>query len=404
MDTPRSHETAEPTTRLETDIPSYRGDTLSAVTPSLAAALGVPGYEDLLDAGRVRGAAFLLVDGLGTRLLARHAHLAPTLAALAQRGSQLRSGFPATTATSLASLGTGLPAGGHGIVGMSFTADGFGDTEPCPALEALSWCAHTPEGSVDLRGQAPPESVQPNATVFERAAADGVEVSRVVPGFHHGSGLTRALLRGPGRFVAADAPDELVPGMLEALRVPGRALVYGYHGDLDAAGHVFGPGSEEWIEELVRVEALVSDLASDLPADSVLAVVADHGMVHTGEHRIDLDNSPELLRGVSRLSGEARVRHVHTEPGAAPEVLAAWREVLGERAYVVERERAIAEGWYGAVSDRNRGRLGDVIAAARGDWTLLRPEAEPKQTSMIGHHGSWTADEQLVPLLLLRPE
>ncbi|MBE3002289.1 alkaline phosphatase family protein [Nocardiopsis sp. HNM0947] len=404
MDTPRPHDNAEPTTRLETDIPSYRGDTLSAVTPSLAAALGVPGYDDLLGAGHVRAAAFLLVDGLGTRLLARHAHLAPTLAELARRGSELRSGFPATTATSLAALGTGLPAGESGIVGLSFTADGFGDASPGPALDALSWCAHTPDGSVDLRGEAPPESVQPNATVFERAAADGIEVSRVVPGFHHGSGLTRALLRGPGRFVAADAPDELVPGMLEALRGPGRALVYGYHGELDRAGHDHGPGSERWIEELVRVEALVTDLASDLPADTVLAVVADHGMIHTGEHRIDLDRSPDLLRGVNRLSGEARVRHVHTEPGAVPEVLATWREVLGERAHVVERERAIAEGWYGAVSDRNRGRLGDVIAAARGDWTLVRMDAEPRQSAMIGHHGSWTADEQLVPLLLLRPE
>lgn len=404
MDTPRPHETGEPTTQLETGIPSYRGDTLSAVTPSLAAALGVPGYDDLLGAGRVRAAAFLLVDGLGTRLLARHAHLAPTLAALAQRGAELRAGFPATTATSLAALGTGLTAGEHGIVGLNFTADGFGDAAPGPSLEALSWCAHTPHGSVDLLGEAPPESVQPNATVFERAAADGVEVSRVVPGIHDGSGLSRALLRGPGRFVAADAPEELVPGMLEALRGPGRALVYGYHGDLDRAGHDHGPGSDRWVEELVRVEALVSDLASDLPPDTVLAVVADHGMIHTGEQRIDLERSPDLLRGVSRLAGEARVRHVHTEPGAAPDVLAAWRAVLSERAHVVERERAIAEGWYGTVSDRNRGRLGDVVAAARGGWTLVRPEAEPKQSSMIGHHGSWTADEQLVPLLLLRPE
>lgn len=398
MDTPSS------TPHPEIGVPAYRADTLSAVTPSLAAALGVPGHDDLLGAGRVRAAAFLLVDGLGAQLLDRYADHAPTLAALARSGSVLRAGFPATTATSLASLGTGLPSGEHGVIGYSFALDGTEGTPQGPVMSALGWCAHPAPDTVDLREDFPPEKVQPHSTVFERAAADGVEVSRLVPGLHHGSGLTRAVLRGPGRTVAAEAPEELVPGMLEALRGPGRALVYGYHGDLDRAGHDHGPGSGRWIEELERVETLVSDLASDLPPDTVLAVVADHGMIDTGDHRIDLDHTPELLWGVDRLGGEARVRHVHTEPGVASDVLAAWREVLGERAHVVERDRAIAQGWYGPVSERHRGRLGDVIAAARDTWTLVRSEAEPLQTAMIGHHGSWTEAEQLVPLLLLRSE
>lgn len=400
MDTPGTDRTAYP----ESGVPTYVNDTLSAVTPSLAGALGVPGHDDLLGAGRARAAAFLLVDGLGAQLLDRYADHAPTLAALASGGSVLRAGFPATTAASLASLGTGLSSGEHGVIGYSFALDGPQGAPQGPIMNALGWCAHAGPEPADLREDFPPEAVQPHRTVFERAAADGVEVSRLVPGFHHGSGLTRAVLRGPGQFVAADAPEELVPGMLEALRVPGRALVYGYHGDLDRAGHDHGPGSGRWIEELVRVEALVSDLASDLPPDTVLAVVADHGMIDTGDHRIDIDRTPGLLSGVDRLGGEARVRHVHTEPGAAADVLATWREVLGERAHVVERDRVIAEGWYGTVFDRNRGRLGDVVAAARDTWTLVRSEAEPVQTAMIGHHGSWTEAEQLVPLLLLRSE
>ncbi|WP_017607181.1 alkaline phosphatase family protein [Nocardiopsis xinjiangensis] len=401
METPRTDRTTYP----EADIPAYVNDTLSAVTPSMAAALGVPGHDDLLGTGRVRAAAFLLVDGLGAQLLDRYADHAPTLAALARGGSVLRAGFPATTATSLASLGTGLPSGGHGVIGYSFALEGPGGIPQGPVMNALGWCAHAVPGSADLREDFPPESVQPHSTVFERAAGDGVEVSRLVPGFHHGSGLTRAVLRGPGQFHDVSRPEELVPGMLEALRGSGRALVYGYHGDLDRAGHDHGPGSGRWIEELERVEALVSDLASDLPPDTVLAVVADHGMIDTGDHRVDIDHTPELLRGVDRLGGEARVRHVHTEPGSAADVLASWREVLGERAHVVERDRAIAEGWYGPnVPDLVRARMGDVIAAARDTWTLVRTRAEPTESAMIGHHGSWTEAEQLVPLLLLRAE
>ena len=400
VETPWTHGT----THRETGIPEYRTDTLSAVTPSLAAALGVPGYDDHLGAGPARAAAFLLVDGLGAELIARYPDQAPTLTELARRGSVLRAGFPSTTASSLASLGTGLPSGEHGIVGYSFALDGPGNARP--VMNALGWCVHaSPEEFTDLRQDFPPESVQPQETVFERAAADVVEVSRLVPDFHIGSGMTRAVLRGPGHFRPMAGPEELVPGMLDALGGPGRAFVYGYHRDLDLIGHIHGPGSEPWLEELGRVDALVADLASGLPPDTVLAVVADHGMIDTGDHRIDLDQSPDLSRGVSALGGEPRVRHVYTEPGAAPDVLAAWSEGLGERAWVVERDRAIAEGWYGPhVPDRVRGRLGDVIAAARHTWTLVRPRGEPVESSLIGHHGSWTAEEQLVPLLFLRSE
>lgn len=69
MDTPSTDSTTYP----ESGIPAYVNDTLSAVTPSLAGALGVPGHEDLLGAGRARAAAFLLVDGLGAQLHARYA-------------------------------------------------------------------------------------------------------------------------------------------------------------------------------------------------------------------------------------------------------------------------------------------------------------------------------------------
>ena len=53
----------------------------------------------------------LVVDGLGWELLRGHPAAAPFLSELAVNGRPLTAGFPATTATSLASLGTGLPPG-----------------------------------------------------------------------------------------------------------------------------------------------------------------------------------------------------------------------------------------------------------------------------------------------------
>jgi len=70
---------------------------------------------------------------------------------------------------------------------------------------------------------------------------------------------------------------------------------------------------------------------------------------------------------------------------------------------VVSREEAIAAGWFGQrVSDYVRPAIGDVVAAARGSAGGLRRTVEPLESAFIGHHGSLTPAEQIVPLLLAR--
>jgi len=126
-------------------------------------------------------------------------------------------------------------------------------------------------------------------------------------------------------------------------------------------------------------------------------VVADHGMV-TVDDRIDLEETPELLEGVRAFGGEVRARHVYTEPGATADVLAAWRAVVGDRAWVRTRDEAVEAGWFGhTVSDRVRPRIGDLVVAAQGRFGMVRELAEAVESSMIGQHGSLTTAEQLVP-------
>jgi len=104
---------------------------------------------------------------------------------------------------------------------------------------------------------------------------------------------------------------------------------------------------------------------------------------------------------VALLGGDARARYAYARPGAAADVLAAWREVLGHRAWVVSRDEAIAEGWFGPVDPRLAPRIGDVVAAPAGPYAIVTSKAEPRQSALIGMHGSLTPADQLVPLLTL---
>jgi predicted AlkP superfamily pyrophosphatase or phosphodiesterase len=363
---------------------------LADVVPSVLTAMGVPGFEARIPLpGKIFGACVLLIDGLGAELLDAYAEDAPVLAGLRRRVLQV--GFPSTTVAGLAAVGTGCRSGMHGMVGYSFRLPGAG------VVNALRWRPH-PWGE-DLRDDLPPEQVQPLPTTFERAASAGVAVSVVSGAEFTGSGLTRAVLRG-GRYVGVQALGDLAACVGSAVADGG--FCYGYHSELDLLGHLYGRGSAAWRMQLRQVDRLVESVVDGLPARGLLAVVADHGMVTVETSEVvDVDDCESLLDGVQAIGGEPRARHVYVTDGAADAVLAAWRETLAERAWVVSREEAITAGWFGEqVSDEVRPRIGDVVAAARGSAAVVRRTVEPLESSFIGHHGSLTPAEQRVPLLL----
>lgn len=368
-------------------IPSYGSGTLADVMPSAAAALGVPGYGDVLGVGPARQVVVLLVDGMGYELLGRHADAAPFLAGLMGEGQAITAGFPSTTVTSLASLGTGLPPGGHGLVGYTFALP-----EEGRVVNALRWDT-----------AADPMAVQPSRTVFQAARDAGVGVAHLAPRAFAASGLTRAALRGAD-YPGAETYGELVQGTEAALDAGGRLLAYVYTGDLDNVGHLRGCGSDGWRAQLAHVDLLARQLAEALDPGAVLVVTADHGMVDVSvEERIDVDTDPVLQAGVREVGGEPRARHVYAEPGAADDVLAAWRERLAGRAVVRSRAEAVAEGWFGdPVADRALERIGDVVVAALGDTGLVATRRQPLESLLIGHHGSLTPAELRVPLLTVR--
>lgn len=372
---------------------------LADVLPALLAALGVCGGDtgtSALTIPPVRAAGVLLVDGLGAEQLRRYAADAPFLAGLPDAGP-LTAGFPSSTATSLTSLGTGTPPTAHGVVGITMRV---GSTRKPTLLHTLHWTDPRTKPPVDLREAFPPEGVQSGPTAWERAAAARVAVTVVSARRFRNSGLTRAALRG-GEFRGVTALGDLAAEMITALRGPGRRLVYGYHADLDALGHEHGPGSLPWRMQLSAVDRLAALVAEHLPADGLLAVTGDHGMV-TVDRRIDADTHPDLRRDVELLGGDPRSRLVYARRGAADNVLATWRSVLDDAALVVSGEQAVAEGWFGPGSTRFADRIGDVVVVARGGTAVVRSAAEPGLSVLPGQHGALSAEEQWVPLLLAR--
>lgn len=364
--------------------PAYGDRSLADVLPAVAQALGSPlGPPPGLVLPEAASYVVFLVDGLGSQLLRRHAHAAPFLVSLLDGSTEATAGVPSTTVTSLTSLGTGLPPGAHGLVGFTSRIPGTDRL-----LNGLLW-----DQDVD------PVAWQPHPTAFARLAAAGVAVTAVNKREFRSSGLTVASQRGAD-YVGADRVGERIAAVLTASAAR-PSLTYVYDGDLDWTGHRFGVASSAWLQQLAMVDAEAEQLREELPQSTRMVIVADHGMVDSPpESRVDVDDHPELRDGVALLGGEARFRHLYLHGGATDDVVAAWRELLGDRAVVQTRDEAIARGWFGAVSPDVRPRLGDVVVACTGEHAVLSTTDFPYEASLVGLHGSLTPVEMLIPVLV----
>lgn len=356
---------------------------LAEVPASVAAGLEVPGFADTLGIGTVQHAVIVLIDGLGWNSLQSHRDVAPCLTSHLHQSHEISTVFPSTTPVGLATLGTGLLPGTHGMVGASFWL---------PEAEQVLTPLHWNEGVT-------PQAVQPERTIFERAAHHGIEVTSVAPGKYSDSGLTRAALRG-GSYEASDSLAARVEHTRRIIRTATRSLTYVYWAELDRIGHAKGVGSPEWRAGLQEVDRLAEQIAGHLPADAAVIVTSDHGMVNC-DNRLSIDDDPLLATGVVRIAGEPRMRHVYVRDGSIDDVVMAWRNRLADKVDIRTREELVDSGLMGRVEPDIAERIGDFVAISRGT-TSLTSSFDPRVSALIGQHGALTDDEMRIPAIIMR--
>jgi predicted AlkP superfamily pyrophosphatase or phosphodiesterase len=316
----------------------------------------------------------LLLDGLGWNQLQQHRAHMPTLASFT--GSHITTVAPSTTATALTSLVTGLAPGEHGLIGYRID---MGDT----VMNVLRWG----DENGDLRRRYPPEQVQPCPPFL------GLSVPVISKAELEGTGFTQAHLSGvkPMGWRAASS----IPVTIRQALDSGETFVYAYYDGIDKIAHErgFGPYYEA---ELRAADALVAQIVSVLPTDTVLLVTADHGQVHVGDNTII--PSPSLMEHVDHQSGEGRFRWLHARRGREGALCDAAQQ-YGDVAWIVTRTQVLDEQWFGArVPDYVARRMGDVALVPFAPVSFEEP-LDGGAFDLVCRHGSLTADEMLVPLL-----
>ncbi|MSS84834.1 alkaline phosphatase family protein [Actinomycetaceae bacterium WB03_NA08] len=350
---------------------------IGEVMPSAAAACGVPASgTNTLGVPHGRSAIVIVVDGLGWLNLQEWKGYAPTLRGFLDQSDPIKSCLPSTTAAALTSITTSALPGSSRMMGYSVAHEG-------KAMNLLHF------------DRADASTWQPQPTIFQRLIDTELRPVVVSARKFASSGLTLASMRGAVFMGADPLTDRFARARKAVTQQP--SLVYLYWSEIDHAGHAHGVGSEEWLHELEAFDRELGRFLSQLPAETSVVLIADHGMINVVD-RIDLAAHDELSNGVQLIAGEGRCVHIHTDTDQDNAVLTRWRDFLGERAYIASPDE------YPNIFGPGDGNslLGAGVAFLQDMSVIVDSRAQsPQSIAQVGVHGSDSPAEVLVPFLTL---
>ena len=351
----------------------------------LSAFLALDGKPNPLSIPPRQSYAVVLVDGLGVANIKSAAGHAGFLNQKLNNSKSLFSGFPTTTATSLASFATGKESGEHAFIGYRIF-----DRKASKAINLLN----------DLGNENLPAKYQDLETISQQAVTSGKRVVTVGPGEYSASGFTQATMPA-AKYLTAKTIEERFEITRSELAKPG-ALVYLYIPELDQLAHRFGSQSQRWLNVIESLDSAMSQFTKSLPKGSGAILTADHGVIDVPQtSHVYLDDY-ESVNGLSMIGGDPRVAFLYFDQGTdLQSKRQSIESELGAHVDVTTVQELVEAGWYQPLSAAATRVAPDLVLLPKGNRVVYhRGFAKVKSMAMIGQHGGMSKAEWEIPLLV----
>ncbi|HEY3998608.1 MAG TPA: alkaline phosphatase family protein [Candidatus Xenobia bacterium] len=389
-------------------LPDYGGGCITSIAAVVCDALGVahdfvPLRERLPEAlvSGVRTVAFILVDGLGYRLLTRWMERHPDSAfhRCERRGvlRKLTTVLPSTTAAALATFATGRAPAQHGLLGYKMFLREVGlignMIQFSPSIGGREFNAN----HVNLANFIALPSL------YQKLKAAQVASTVCIWRGYKGSALSRMLYRGAD-VQGYSACHDAFPFFQERIE-QNAGYVHLYWDEMDVIQHQYGPASgytEAALDGLAFCLGPVADWKRD---DVLFLLTADHGHVQTSSAQtVNLRDHGRLMRLLlTPPCGDARLVYLYPRADAVDEVAGYVDEHFGHCARRVLSSQALDEGWFGEgrAHPEARSRIGHFVLVPEPNWKFIYPWSNDERDA-IGRHGGMDPEEMEVPLLAWR--
>ena len=388
--------------------PDYGGYSIDSI-PSFIRALFGEQVErgrqllSLLPGSLPQRVILLILDGIGymhlSRILSEFPHM--FLNRLIDGGNMLpvTSVFPATTATALASLSTGVTPQEHGMLGYRLYLK---ETSAITNMISLSLLGNdVADTALDAGIDEKTFLVHPNLS--EQLHDIGVSSHVIMNKYIARSGLSRLLYDGVAKMhEVVNLSDMLVATRDVLNRATAKTFVSLYWGDTDSIAHMHSPWTDEFTAELRSIDAALERELAGRVEDTLLLITADHGFVPMDdEDYIDITKYPDLYDNLALPPvGDTRSAYLFVRDGKKEDVKMFIAESFAGEITCLDAQVAIDAGLFGMgeVLPQSRDRIGDLVITSAGRKTLYYPYKGSVKLS--GMHAGLTPDEMLVPLIV----
>lgn len=389
-------------------LPDYGGYCLASVTRAVTSIIqgGTPkgGLEQFAASGEGKRVLLVMLDGLGYFQMKRRMERLPFFRRCVGEGQLLpvTTVFPSTTPAAVTTLHTGRTPAEHGLIEWNLYL-----REIEMIVESLPFVPKRPEDFARF------EELNPSArmlfegrTLYEKLGRKGCRSVVMQPRGISDSAYTRLISRGADRASYGDLSS--AGRLLRTLLEKRYSLIHFYYPGIDTAGHGYGPGSEQYLAEMISIDSLLSRVSAAAEENGyTLIVTSDHGHVEVNPRDAlfleEMNGFDEKLKGDSSGIVQPYGSPRDVIIGAAGDS-AAFTDWLSTRlegtARVLRTEEMIEEGYFGAtISGKGRERMADLWVLPEENGLVWYRHYPEERVEFRGMHGGASIEEMIVPLI-----
>ncbi len=314
---------------------------------------------------------------------------------------KLSSVFPSTTVNALSTMATAASPIEHGMLGYILHLKEFGTL--------ANMIEFTPIGmsrdALVSRG-ANPSSFLGVSTIYEDLRNYGVNPLVITASAFKESGLSKVHNHNASVQGYIDMID-MMTKLRKAIESERFSYIYSYWPMVDAMGHLYGPDSEEYSEE-IRItlrnfeEIVYSKLSPSLKDETVFLITADHGQIRTKWQKdYTLSAEDDFVASLDIMPcGEPRMMYLYTKN--IERTLEEGRKFFGDSVDFRRASDMMEGGFFGPGNPYEKSilRIGDLIALPKEDVSFTI-KYTGNERHLKGKHGGLSSEEMDVPLFVI---
>jgi predicted AlkP superfamily pyrophosphatase or phosphodiesterase len=334
-----------------------------------------PDIDEILAKG-FRNIVYILIDGLGDLNL-KH-HLPKTSLLRNHQIDTITSVFPSTTVAATTSV----------LSGLSPIETGW-----------LGWCQYVKEERKNVVFFTNKDYYDENTVFSYDVAKKYVDY----PSLYHliedaSPDVTTHEIFPAFRTPKHDSFYKQCETILDTIKEPGRHFIYTYWDKVDYNMHEYGPNSSVVHQQITQVETAYQYLINEMPEDTVVIMLADHGQVEVSP--IDLHQYQNLWdMFLHEPSIESRATTFFIKENKHKEFVSTFNELFREKFVLYQTKDLLRLNLfgYGTPHAKFYEFLGEYIAIAIDHYYFSMNKGP---FVMKGQHASLLEEEVRVPLIV----